>query len=100
MIFTELQNLIKLDVLKADHLKTLFNVKDRQKISIMDQHSCVCDESRKLCKHAWAPADIFPEGAKPPTVLKVDVFGAPCKQSTIFRRAEGANENFCVFATF
>ena len=48
MIFTELQNLINLDVLKADHLKTLFKVKDRQKISIMDQHSCVCDEFRNV----------------------------------------------------
>ena len=25
---------------------------------------------------AWAPAEIFPEGAKPPTLSKVDTFSA------------------------
>ena len=35
----------------------------------------------------WAPAEIFPEGAKPPTLKQ---FGA-------FSAREGANENCCVF---
>ena len=46
----------------------------------------------------WAPAEIFPEGGKITDNLKSrHVFGAPYKKSTIFRRAEGANEKFCVF---
>ena len=50
----------------------------------------------------WAPAEIFPEGGKIIDTLKSrHVFGAPYQKSTIFWRAEGANENFCVFiATF
>ena len=44
------------------------------------------------------PADFFPEGGKATNTLKNGhVFGAPYKKLTIFRRAEGANENFCVF---
>ena len=39
---------------------------------------------------SWAPEESFPKGGKPPTP----------KESTIFRRAEGANENFCVFRDF
>ena len=50
------------------------------------------------CQQSWAPAEIFPEGGKVTDTLKSrDVFGAPYRKSTIFRRAEGANENFCFF---
>ena len=44
---------------------------------------------------------MFPEGGKSSNTFKSQhVFGAPYKKSTIFRRAEGANENFAFFATF
>ena len=41
----------------------------------------------------------FPEGggAKLPTIQKVDTFLALGTTMTIFGRAEGPNENFCVF---
>ena len=49
--------------------------------------------------YSWAPAEIFPEGGKITDTLKSPhVFGAPYKKSTLFRRADGANENFCVFS--
>ena len=47
---------------------------------------------------SWAPAEIFPEGAKPLTLKKVDTFSAGRRKNRLFFwRAEGANEKFCVF---
>ena len=49
----------------------------------------------------WAPAEICPEGGGIIDTLKSrQVFGAPHKKSTIFLRAQGANENFCFFREF
>ena len=47
----------------------------------------------------WAPAEIFPEGGKITDTLKSrHVFGAPYRKLTVYQRAEGANEKFCVFS--
>ena len=48
--------------------------------------------------HAWAPAEIFPEGAKPPHFKTLKRFRCAVQNITIFRRAEGTNEKFCVFS--
>ena len=49
----------------------------------------------------WAPAEIFPGGGQNYRHFKkLTRFRRVVQKSTIFRRASGANENFCVFVTF
>ena len=58
---------------------------------------CFNENRIRAARPAWAPAENFPEGGKITDALKSrHVFGAPYKKSTIFRRAEGASENFRV----
>ena len=67
--------------------------------NLIEQTICGLVKDNKNVLSAWAPAEIFPEGGKlTDTIKSRHVFGAPYKKSTIFQRAEGANEMFCVFS--
>ena len=46
---------------------------------------------------SWAPAEIFPKGAKPSTPKKVDIFSALQRKKSIVFRTPKAQTKICVF---
>ena len=48
----------------------------------------------------WVNAEIFAEEGKTTNTKNLTRYRRAVQKMTIFQRAEGANENYCVFATF